>query len=300
MSGPAVPPSGRIDAPLILDGLRDLVDDYDHFIIDQWGVVHDGHAPLPGALDVLARLRAAGKGVCLLSNSSRGLGPSRALLRRIGVADHLYDAMVTSGALGEQALAALAAAGRPVALCLPGPPDPEGVVCGLGLPTTTDPDEATVLVGAGMAAAPPADGDPTLRAAVARGLPMLCLNPDIRSVQPDGSFLFCAGAWAEPYAALGGSVQVWGKPLPAVYAASRAALAAAGFRLERGLAIGDSLDHDIKGAEDNGLDAVFISGGIEYEGNTERPWGAPSPDRLAAQLAARGRRPRASMGSLRW
>jgi HAD superfamily hydrolase (TIGR01459 family) len=294
--------SGRAggDPPLILDGLRVIAADYDHFIIDQWGVVHDGHAPLPGALEVLAALRAAGKGVCLLSNSSRGLGPSRALLRRIGVEDDLYDAMVTSGALGEQALAARAAAGPLVALCLPGPPDPEGVVRGLGLGTTEDPAEATVLVGAGMAAAPPAEDDPRLRAAAERGLPMFCLNPDIRSMQPDGSFLFCAGAWAAPYAALGGAVQVWGKPLPEVYAASRAALAAAGFCLGRGLAIGDSLDHDIKGAEDNGLDALFISGGIEYEGNTDRPWGAPDPERLAAQLSARGRRPRASMGSLRW
>lgn len=287
-------------AARILDGLRQIADEYDHFIIDQWGVVHDGHHPLPGALDALAALRARGRAICLVSNSSRGTAPSTALLRRIGVSDGLYDGMITAGALGAAELARLHAAGPVRVLTLPGRPDPEGVVVELGLPTTEDPAEATVLVAAGLAATPPAAHDPVLLAAAARALPMFCLNPDIRSVQPDGSFLFCAGAWAEAYRALGGPVQTWGKPLPAIYAAARAALAGAGRPVSRGLAIGDSLDHDIKGAEDNGLDALFISGGIEYPGNTTAPWAPPDPARLAAQLGAAGRRPRASMASLRW
>ena len=295
-------------APL-LGGLAEIADEYDHFVIDQWGVLHDGHSALPGAVEALRSLRAAAKPVALVSNSSRAAGPSLGLLRALGFEDGLYDAMVTAGELGRRHLLAQMATGpAPRVYCVvPGDgsgPDqagPDSVVVGLQLECVNDVQQADLIVAAGVSAALPAESDPALAAAAARGLPMLCLNPDVESVQPDGSFLWCPGAWAARYAAMGGRCLMFGKPGPEIYAAARADLIGAGFGpLRRGLAIGDSLAHDIVGAQNNDLDAIFISGGLHYPAVGDAPWGPPDPRRLAALLRAHGLWPRASMGALRW
>lgn len=55
----------------ILTGLAELADDYDLFILDLWGVVHDGGTVFPGAADCLRHLRQRGSRVVLLSNAAR-------------------------------------------------------------------------------------------------------------------------------------------------------------------------------------------------------------------------------------
>jgi HAD superfamily hydrolase (TIGR01459 family) len=293
-------------APPLLGGLAEIALDYDYFVIDQWGVLHDGHQPLPGARAALEGLRATGRAVALVSNSSKAAGPSRALLRALGFEDALYDAMITAGELGKRHLQAQIGRGRPprVRCVLAGEGEgagPDSVVAELGLPCVDDVQQADLLVAAGVSAAHPSASAALLRAAADRCLPLLCLNPDVQSVQPDGSFLWCPGAWAEAYAALGGEVLRFGKPGPEIYAAARADLLAAGQGpLERGLAIGDSLDHDILGAQNNDLDALFISGGLHYPETGAAAWGPPDPARLGALLRARGLWPRFSMGALRW
>ena len=54
-----------------LEGLAAVADRYALFLIDQWGVMHDGHTPYPGAVECMANLQQMGKKIILLSNSSK-------------------------------------------------------------------------------------------------------------------------------------------------------------------------------------------------------------------------------------
>ena len=80
-----------------IDGLAEIAAGYDGFILDLWGVIHDGVTPYPGAVECLGRLREAGKRVVLLSNAPRRGEPVRRQLRRMGIEDTLYDGVMTSG-----------------------------------------------------------------------------------------------------------------------------------------------------------------------------------------------------------
>src|SRR6516164_6350758 len=78
-------------------GIGGLVPRYDGFILDLWGVVHDGIAPLPGALECLRRLVEAGKRVVLLSNAPRRASDVVERITRIGVPAALYHEIMSSG-----------------------------------------------------------------------------------------------------------------------------------------------------------------------------------------------------------
>ena len=92
--------------PTFCSGLADLASRYRGFIVDQWGVLHDGGVPYPDALGCLAELRASGKRVVLLSNSGKRASVNRRRLAALGIGADLYDALVTSGEATWHALAA--------------------------------------------------------------------------------------------------------------------------------------------------------------------------------------------------
>ncbi len=245
--------------PRILDGISDVVHHHDWFVVDQWGVLHDGHAPHPGAIDALRRLREVGP-VALVSNTSRRVSDAEAVLQFLGFSPDLYDACFTAGELAAGWLQEFVAAARHRVRVhtLLGPPSGESVLAGLPVDVVGSVDHADVLLVAGILRGPVDHHDPALRQALDRGLPLLCCNPDVRSIEPDGSFVWCPGAFAERYAAMGGPVFHFGKPKPAIYAAARAAT---GHR-SRGLAFGDSMQHDVRGARDAGLQIAFVTRGI--------------------------------------
>lgn len=282
--------------PHILDGLLDVIPDYDVFIVDQWGCMHDGELAHPGAVEALRAMRAAGARVLLVSNSSRPAPPSIDILRGLGFDDALYDAMLTAGELARGWLDAARRAGTiRRAWSLLSPPGPTSVLAQMGLPTATRPEDADVLVVSGITFEPEHAFDAALRVGLARGLPLLCLNPDRVSVQPDGSFARCPGTFAARYAAWGGTVRSWGKPGPEIYAAALAH--APGWR--RGLALGDSLEHDIAGGAAAGLDTVLITRGIHGPELADAPTDRPDPTRLAAVCAAHGVTPTYALSTLR-
>ncbi len=274
--------------PALLAGLADLIDRYDLFIVDQWGCMHDGFAAHPGARAFLVRLREAGRRVVLVSNSSRPAAPSVAILRELGFEDDLYDAMLTAGELARRWLEARYATGEVrLAYSVLSEPGPTSLLAQMGFPVTDDPAVADVLVASGTTTAPDAAFDDALRAGIAAGRPLLCLNPDRKSVQPDGTFVRCPGAIADRYAALGGDVRVWGKPGREIY---EAAFAAAG-AWSRGVGIGDSLEHDIAGARGAGLDSVLVTRGIHWVDVAETPTAMPDPERLRRLVEEAGVEP---------
>jgi HAD superfamily hydrolase (TIGR01459 family) len=248
----------------LIDGMHALMPDYDGFILDLWGVVHDGTAPLPGVLDCMGRLVAAGKRVVLLSNAPRRSDDVVRRIAKIGVPEGLYHGVMSSGEEAWQHLARrddpfYALLGR---RCLHiGSERDLEIREALDLDFVATPPEADFILNTG-----PAEWEDTiadyalvLDAARDRGLAMVCANPDLIVIH-NGRPALCAGALAEHYQSIGGRVRWHGKPYPSVYDSCLALLGIAERR--RILAIGDSLRTDIAGAAGAGIDALLIAGGI--------------------------------------
>ena len=270
--------------PALLDGIAGLAPRYDGFILDVWGVLHNGVEPYPGVIDALERLHAAGKRVALLSNAPMRAEQVARRIEKIGVPRPLFQAVMTSGEEVWQNLLHrtdpfYAALGR---RCLfLGTPRHRGMLEGIGLTEAATPDEADFILDTG-----PDDLDDactpvraTLERAAALGLPMACANADLHVMHGD-TLIVCAGQLAKVYEEMGGRVRWHGKPHGSVYAACLELLGIAD--RSRILCVGDSLRTDIAGANAAGLDALLVAGGIH-----EAELNPLDPARVAAFLDGR-------------
>ncbi len=244
-----------------LTSLDDLRASYDAVFCDVWGVVHNGRTRYAPACDALQRFRETG-GVCVLvSNVPKPGAAIVGKLDRLGVARTCWDAIVTSG----DATRALLAARAPGPMARIGPEQDATLWQGLGL-SEVDIDEAAFLLVSGPDhwQETPEDYRAVLERANSRGLEMICANPDIL-VREGSRLIYCAGALARLYQDLGASVTMAGKPHKPIYALARARLAAIAQREippARILAIGDGIETDLLGAQQEGMDALFVAGGM--------------------------------------
>jgi HAD superfamily hydrolase (TIGR01459 family) len=284
-----------------ISGLSAVAGRYRGFIVDLWGVIHDGARPYPGAVETLAALKAAGTRVLLLSNAPRRAALLERQLADMGIARQCYDALLSSGEAVHQALErrdepVFAALGE--RLYHLGPADDRSLFEDLPYRATSL-DEADFVLNIGPWEVGETVDDylPVMRAALARHLPMVCANPD-HVVIRQGRRVVCAGALAARYAELGGLVVARGKPDPAIYDEALRLLGALDRRLV--CAVGDSLPTDIRGANGAGLDSVWVTGGIHAEELGIR-WGeAPTPERLAEVMRYHGDAPTAAAPKFVW
>lgn len=245
-------------------GLSELIAPFAAVVSDVWGVVYDGTEGEPEANEALARARASGRPVILLSNAPK---PSHVVAKGLvkrGVAADAFDAMITSGDIARREARALGADRRMYHL---GPRADRITVEDLPHPRAERPEEADFILCTGLAdeerLAVPAHAG-LLQKAAERGVPMLCANPDV-VVQRMGEMAPCAGAVAAVYEEIGGPVTRLGKPEAIAYEACFARfgeLGHGGIDPGRVLAIGDGLATDIAGAARFGLKALFIGDGI--------------------------------------
>lgn len=251
----------RNTAPAAIAGLGAIAAGYDALFVDQFGVLHDGTAPYPYAVETLACLQAAGKRVVLLSNSGKRSAPNEARLERLGFPRGSWTHLLSSGEVAWSILAAAAEQGTRQRCLLIARDDDRSAIEGLPLDLSEDgTDCAVVLIAA-------SEGDrlslddyaALLTPAAARGVPAYCTNPDKQMLTPLG-LRFGAGRIAMLYEALGGHVTWIGKPFPEIYAAARGAVGEIDPR--RILCIGDSVEHDIVGAREAGLASCLVTGGI--------------------------------------
>ncbi len=247
-----------------MSGFGALAQNYDGFIVDLWGVVHDGVKPYPGVLDCLTRLRDAGKTVVFLSNAPRRPASIAATLGAMGIAPSLYTGIMSSGEAVYLALRDRTGEFAPLGRKLYhlGPPRDRGVFDTLPLEQVDDPAAADFLLNTGpddvLGPQDPELYTPVLTAALRAGIPMVCANPDLEVVR-DGARIICAGLLAEYYKAGGGVVIQRGKPDPAIYPPTLAML---GTPPARTLAVGDSLRTDIAGAKAAGIASCWVLSGI--------------------------------------
>lgn len=284
------------------EGMAALAARYDGFLLDQWGVLHDGTAPYSDAIDCLERLRAAGKAIIILSNSGRRGSENEAVLAKLGFGRHLYDHVASAGDDAREALAqrddpAYRALGtRCLLLARPGE---DHLAAGLGLTLAEAPEQADFVFVMSMDSERQsvADWMPLLERAAARGLPLVCGNPDRHRVHADGRLHEAPGLAALAYEQMGGQVHYHGKPHARIYAGCLARL---GLPRNRILAVGDSLEHDVAGAAGAGIDAAFIAGGI-HEGELRwSPEGRADPQSCRELFARDGRRPRYCLSRFAW
>lgn len=260
----------------IIRSLSDLTGRYDAVFCDLWGCLHNGKAAFPAAVAALQGFRATGGKVVLLTNAPRPKSSVVKQLDGLGVPRDAWDIIVTSGDAAQMGMLS-GAVGRKVHF-IGAPKDEvfftdfaedlatyaatqpaitrvplneaEGIVCtGLRDDLTETPDDyrAALLLGKTL------------------GLPMLCANPDI-VVDMGDKRLYCAGALAQAYEQMGGTALYFGKPHPPIYDLARRRLAESGAQADpQVLCIGDGISTDIQGGIGEGLDTLFITGGLEAE-----------------------------------
>ena len=277
----------------IVAGLGEIADRYDGFILDLWGVLHDGTRPYPGVVDALERLVAGGKRLCILSNAPRRVDAVAERAAEIGIGPGLYHALMSSG---EETWQRLRHRDDPFHATLGrrcyhiGPPRDNGMLEGLDLERAAAIAEADFILNTG-----PWGWEETaenygarLEEALARRLPMICANPDL-VVMHGGRMMICAGTLAQRYEEMGGRVAWHGKPHRAVYERCFELLGIAD--RSRILAVGDSLRTDVAGANGAGIDVLLVAGGIHAEEFGLREGQLPDRPRLMRAIAASGTRP---------
>ncbi|GAB4394375.1 MAG: TIGR01459 family HAD-type hydrolase [Kiloniellaceae bacterium] len=290
----------------LLDGLHQVAPRYDAFLLDQFGVLHDGTTVYPGVLDCLERLKAAGKRVIILSNSGTLQQPNRARLAGLGIGENFYENFITSGEVARAYLAASPAelgggenrAGPLRCLPLSGASE-RAILEGLEIDEAASAEEADfVMVASFGQDPPPRDAfDAVLAVARRRGLTLVCANPDVKGVSPDG-LIHAPGALAADYEAAGGRVVYIGKPHPLIYRHALRELAPV--PPGRVLAVGDSLSHDIAGAQGVGVASALVIEGIHQEELGTPADGPAFESRLAALERRYHARPDYVLARLNW
>lgn len=278
----------RLIDPRLITGLSEIAPEHDALICDIWGVVHNGQAPFPEAAEALRRFRREHGRVVLLSNAPRSPAQVEEQFGRIGVANDFYDAIVTSGGATREDLRRRG----PVSLYYIGPDWDLAMLDGLTVKRTGI-ARADIAVCIGLKddlTETPDDYADMLAEMQARGLLMLCANPDLQ-VHRGKRLCWCAGSLAKAYEKIGGRVTYYGKPYPAIY---QEALKAAG-EPRRPLAIGDALITDLKGAKAAGMEALFIADGLH--GEEIEPYTARH---LGEMFAVHHVSAKAAMRALKW
>jgi len=284
----------------LITSLAEISDAYDAILCDVWGVLHDGRAAFGPASDALVAYRKRGGVAAALTNAPRPNPPVRMQMVRLGVSEDALDAVVTSG---DVTLALMEAFGD-AAVHTIGPDRDMSLFDALaarsGLrPPRVGPKEAVYVLCTGLEhdeRETPADYSARLATLAARKLPFVCANPDI-VIHRGAELVYCAGALGRDYAALGGQVVYAGKPHAPIYEAALAVLSQAlGREPKRVLAIGDGFHTDVRGAAGQGIDVLFVAGGIHRDETLTD--GRPDPEKLAALFAREGVTPVATMAAL--
>jgi HAD superfamily hydrolase (TIGR01459 family) len=279
----------------VIDSIAPLGSAYAAWLVDIWGVMHNGVRAFPPAVEATRRYRQQGGIVILLSNSPRPSEPLQRQLHGLGVSEESYDATVSSGDLTRHELAKHAGA-RIFHL---GPERDLPIFKGIDV-TRVDAKDAELVVCTGLfndETETPEDYESLLKELAARKLTMLCANPD-HLVERGHNLVYCAGALAHLYAEDGGEVIYAGKPYLPIYELAQETIAGlAGRQVSRSeiLAIGDGIRTDMAGAADFGLDAVFVASGLHVG-----PGGEGLDDRRLAELFEGRKAPRAAMPALAW
>ncbi|WCJ21881.1 Haloacid dehalogenase-like hydrolase (HAD) superfamily protein [Euphorbia peplus] len=260
-----------------LNGLQHLAEThrFKAWLLDQFGVLHDGKQPYPGAISTLTKLAGTGARMVIISNSSRRASTTLEKLKTLGFDPSLFVGVVTSGELTHQFLQRrddewFAALGKS---CIHMTWSDRGAISleGLGLQVVEKVEDADFVLAHGTEALGQSSGSASpktldelekiLEHCAAKKIPMVVANPDFVTVEAR-ALQVMPGTLAAIYEKLGGEVKWMGKPDKIIY---KSAMEMAGVDPVDSIAVGDSLHHDIKGANEAGIESAFITGGVHAD-----------------------------------
>ncbi len=280
----------------VIERFAPLASNYDVLLCDVWGVVHNGVAAFTEAAEALARFRARGGTVIFITNAPYPADAVQRFLDRLGVRRDAYDAIISSGDV-TRGVVEKGLAQRVFHL---GPPRDLPIFAGLKV-AFAPVESADYVVCSGLfddRTETPENYRDMLAFMRGRSLFMVCANPDA-VVERGDTLVYCAGALADAYVALGGEALYCGKPHAPIYEA--ALCKAAAFRggevpqLARVLAIGDSVKTDLKGAAAFGVDCLFVISGLHAD-----QFGLREAPRVAGVFAAADAPPKSVIRRLVW
>ena len=232
------------------------IDHYDIILIDLWGVVYDGNGLYPQVLNTLKKLRYIMKEVIFFSNTPRRKATIETSLKRFNIDNSLYKDIVVSGELVNELLTCKKLYGHKY-FYLGSPESEEAILNIKGYRKVNQPQNADFCIITGVINY----FDQAMKLAkqaIHYKLPLICINPDKLSITKDGEMMYCAGIIAEKYKKFGGKVIYFGKPYKEIYRYALRSIPA----IKKVLAIGDSMDNDIRGALNNNIDCALICSGI--------------------------------------
>ena len=289
----------------LITSLDQIAGQYDVLYCDLWGCIHDGLKLFPPAVAALQRFRAGGGAVVLMTNAPRTGNAVRRRLDRMGLPADAWDVIASSGDATQEAMLS-GMAGRK--LWHLGPEKDEDLFTDIPDWLRDQPpiERVALELAEGIICTgpfdefneTPEDYRGRFLSAKARDLLMLNANPDL-VVDVGETRIPCGGALAALYAEMGGRAMSFGKPHPPIYDLARRRLAERGitFGDEKVLALGDGILTDIAGARAEGVDALFITGGLEAARFGPDP-AQPDPAALDSWLAEAGEAPRWAIGRL--
>jgi len=239
-----------------INSLAEIAVNYDAIVLDQWGVLHDGSRPYDHAVNALDGLHASGVKLAVLSNSGKRSALNLSRIEDVGFPPDIFSNIMTSGeALWQDIAKGLISARRFFAIER-SPGDAKAWALGLDIEFCDLHNADAVLLMGLPDHSLLGKWEPLLFKMLEHNLTIYCSNPDRQSPRSDG-LVVSPGAVGFAYADLGGSVRFYGKPHRPVFQALEKALGS-----NQLLMVGDSLEHDIAGAQDSGWDSVLVLGGL--------------------------------------
>jgi HAD superfamily hydrolase (TIGR01459 family) len=286
-------------------GISDISDSYMGFIIDQWGVLHDGEKAYPGAIECLRELKNRNKFIIILSNSGKRSEANRERLKKIGIAPSLYDELITSGELAWQGMKAqddgfFKGLGKKAYIISRG--GDRTIVDGLDLEVVDDINDASFLIisGADSPEMTLEDYEPVLKAAARKQLKALCANPDSLGVMGNINIMG-PGTLARRYQDFGGVVHYMGKPHQPIFQHCIKILQSKEIYPGQTIVIGDTMAHDILGGSLVNIDTCLVRTGIHQPSFSN----ATTPGQVNRALSLlvnqyNGLRPKYLVENLKW
>ena len=254
-----------------INSILDIFDEYENYIIDQWGVMHDGTYGYKHAIETINFLKNKNKNLFIISNSSKRQKSSEEKLPKLGFNKHSFINVLTSGEMIWQTIKKKYSKLAQKKKCFHIYDDSkeDGILFReeLNLSFVNTIDEADFI----LACTPfinmqPIDYIPMLEIAINKNLIMYCANPDFETIEKNNTKnIFCMGAVAEIYKTMGGEVIIQGKPETEIYIETTKSI-----KLDKNktIAIGDSIFHDIKGANNFSIDSILVKSGIHKDLDT--------------------------------
>ena len=246
-----------------LTSIDELSHNYETFLLDQYGVLHNGQSVFDGVLEALQNLQSTQKTVILLSNSAKRAEKNYLRMEQLGLKREFFQGVVTSGEVGHylftRGLTELGLEDGSKCWVM-ARDDDRSPLLGSPLKEVADPEDADVLILSGSRGEvePWDKATKKLEIPLSKKLPCVCLNPDKWMLTPQG-LAYGAGKIAEHYESAGGKVLWIGKPYDEMY---RFAEREYSFEKIRTVAIGDSIEHDIQGAKKFGIAGAWVRDGI--------------------------------------